>query len=362
MGRPTGRFAARAALAALFLLGSAVASIAGRHLELEEARLLEADGDAPAAARRYLSWARSHAGTPASLAGYAGFLRTERSLDAIVDAGRELAVGLPRVPESWPLICETALVFELAGLLAEAADLSLDAWTRGGPASLLWRRMRLSLAMGDLVAYQAAAARGITFPGANPLAAVAQRLTGRLEDAQRDAARIVSSSDDPQTRLAAAWSLFVAARTAGTETGLAAAASLLAQLFPDSPEAAIARAEAAGARSRVVEAASPELFAQAAAEEAGTGAAEPPAGTAAAFSVQAGSFQVRGNAEDLAKDLQTAGFAPSIRETAVQGKTVWRVYVAAGVERAAADRLLAALRAAGYDGLVVADGTVRDGR
>lgn len=247
-------------------------------------------------------------------------------------------------------------MFELAGLDAEAADLALEAWNRGGPASLLRRRMRLSLAMGDLVAYQAASARAVAFPGADPLAVVAERLAGKLEEARRDASRILSASDDPCARLAAAWDLYVAAREDGTATGAAEAASRLAELFPGSPEAAIARSATGGTRSRVVEAATPALFAQADAGAAGTGAAEPGASApAATFSVQAGSFQVRENADELARDLRTAGFEPVIRSAAVSGKTVWRVYAATGIDRAAADRLLADLRAAGYAGFVVAD-------
>lgn len=297
-----------------------------------------------------------HAGEPTSLAGYAGFLRTERTLDAIVDAGRELAGGLPRVPEAWPLIEETALVFELAGLAAEAADLALEAWNRGGPARLLRRHLRLTLAMGDLPAYQAASSRAVAFPGADPLAVVAERLAGNLEDALRDASRILSASDDPHARLATAWDLFVAAREADAATGPAEAASRLVQLFPASPEAAIARSTTEGTRSRVVEAASPALFVQADAKADGAGLTAPrSSGSAATFSVQTGSFQVRENADELAKDLRKAGFEPVIRSASVSGKTVWRVYAATGIERGAAERLLAELRAAGYAGFVVAD-------
>ena len=346
------------------LLAVGAGNASGLPLQLEEARQLERDGDAAAAARLYLSWARERPGQPSSLAAYAGFLRTERGIDALVDACRDLARNLPRMPGAWPLVAETARVFELAGLDEEAAELAVDAWRRGGPASLLLKAMRLSLAMGDLEGYAALAARVITLAGLDGLSSTRDLLAGRLEEARTASARILSAVEDPPARLSAAWNLFEAARAGGDPAGLAQAADRLGRLFPGSPEAAIAISAVSGVGSRVTEAPSPMLFVL-----SGKPAARPPGPVAPAvtpaapavtppqktFAVQAGSFQVRENADELVKDLARAGFAAIIREGSAQGRAVFRVFAATGLDRESAAVLLERLRSAGYSGFTVAE-------
>ncbi|OHD70796.1 MAG: hypothetical protein A2177_02110 [Spirochaetes bacterium RBG_13_68_11] len=342
---------------ALIILAPAAAPAASLPLQLDEAWQLERAGDAAAAARLYLSWARERSGEPSSLAGYAGFLRTERGLDTLIDACRDLAGSLAKVPGAWPLLAETAQLFELAGLDEEAVTIAADAWSRGGPAILLQRSMRLALAMGDLDAYAAAAARTVTVPGLDPLDATRDRLAGKLEEARQGSARLLSAVENPSLRLPAAWNLFEAARAGGTTADVAQAAARIAQLFPGSPEAAIALAATSGKSLRVVEATSPSLFmstGQATVKDSGSEAsAVPPAGKT--FSVQAGSFQMRENADELVKDLSRAGFEPLVREASVQGRTLYRVFAATGLDRDSAARLLERLRAAGYAGITVSD-------
>jgi cell division septation protein DedD len=311
-----------AAVAVLTLLAPGAAAAVGRPFQLEEARQLERDGDAAAAARLYLSWARERSGEPSSLAGYPGFLRTEHGLDALVDACRDLAGSLPKVPGAWPLLAETAQLFELAGLDEEAAAIAAEAWNRGGPVSLLQRALRLALAMGDLDAYSAAAARTVIVPDLDPLDSTRDLLAGRLEEARLGSSRLLAAVENPIVRLPAAWNLF---------------------------EAAIALAAASGKTSRLVEAPSPSLFISA--EPVPT---EPPPAEKT-FSVQAGSFQVRENADELVKELSRAGFDPLVREAAVQGKTVFRVFAATGLDRDSAARFLERLRTAGYAGITVGD-------
>jgi cell division protein FtsN len=264
---------------------------------------------------------------------------------------------LPKVPGAWPLLAETAQLFELAGLDEEAAAIAADAWSRGGPAILLQRAMRLALAMGDLDAYDAAVARTVTVPGLDPLDATRDRLAGRLEEARQGSARLLSAVENPSSRLPAAWNLFEASRAGGTTADIAQAAARIAELFPGSPEAAIALAAVSGKSLRVVEAPSPALFMsaeQAPAKDPGSEApAVPP--TAKTFSVQAGSFQMRENADELVKDLSRAGFEPLVREASVQGKILYRVFAATGLDRDSAARLLERLRAAGYAGITVSD-------
>jgi cell division septation protein DedD len=261
-----------------------------------------------------------------------------------------VAATLPRVPGAWPLIAETAEVFELAGLSAEAASLAEEAWNRGGPATLLSRAMRLMLSMGDLDGYEAARDRTIAVSGLEALAATHDLIIGAIDESRLASERLLAAAADPSARLSAAWNLFAAARSGGTRTGLGQAAARLAELFPGSPETSIALAASSGTGSRVTEMPSPSLFLSAAVPAA---PAALTAGTA--FSVQAGAFQVRENADELVKDLSRAGFRPSIREGAVQEKTVFRVYAATGLDRASADRLLERLGTAGYAGIIVRD-------
>ena len=127
---------------------------------------------------------------------------------------------------------------------------------------------------------------------------------------------ILAAVADPSARLSAAWNLFEAARAAGDPAGLAQAADRLGRLFPGSPETAIARSVVSGTGSRVSEAPSPILFVVSGAPAANVpGPAAPAAAPAAkTFSVQAGSFQVRENADELVKDLARAGFAAIVRD------------------------------------------------
>jgi cell division septation protein DedD len=358
--QPTGRRSSRlftGVLAGLIFLALGAALAVSRPRELDEAWQLERSGDAAAAARLYAAWARDNAGKPSSLAGYAGFLRTERGLDALVDACRDMADSLPQLPGAWPLLAETAQLFELAGLDEEAAAFAFSAWSRGGPAMLLQRAMRLTLAMGDLDAYDASAARTVSVPGLDPLAAARDLLAGRLEEARQGAARVLSAVDTPDARLTAAWNLFAAARTGGTAADIAQAGARITDLVPGSPESAIALAAVSGKSLRVVEAPSPSLFISAGrATVKGTEPEAPPMPPAAkTFSVQAGSFQVRENADELVKDLSRAGFKPLVREASVQGKTLYRVLAATGLDRDSAASLLERLRAAGYSGITVAE-------
>jgi cell division septation protein DedD len=73
------------------------------------------------------------------------------------------------------------------------------------------------------------------------------------------------------------------------------------------------------------------------------------------FAVQAGSFQVRENADELVKDLARAGFAAIVREGSAQGRSVFRVFAATGLDRESAAVLLERLRSAGYSGFTVAE-------
>jgi len=100
----------------------------------------------------------------------------------------------------------------------------------------------------------------------------------------------------------------------------------------------------------VIETPSPMMFATTATAAPGATGAD---AVAPAFAVQAGSFRVRENADELVKDLQRAGFAATTQEAVVQGTTLWRVLAGHGLDRKSAESLVERLKAAGYAGIIV---------
>jgi cell division septation protein DedD len=69
--------------------------------------------------------------------------------------------------------------------------------------------------------------------------------------------------------------------------------------------------------------------------------------------VQAGSFQMKENADDLVAVLTKAGFTPSVRQDMVKGKKYLRVLAAVGLDNGAARELLAKLQLSGFSGFIV---------
>ena len=93
----------------------------------------------------------------------------------------------------------------------------------------------------------------------------------------------------------------------------------------------------------------------AAADNPAAAHAQPPAamthGSAtAAWTVQLGTFSSRDNAAHLVASLKSHGFGASIAQATKSGHKLYRVRVGAERDRAAAQKLLARLRAAGQKG------------
>jgi DedD protein len=86
-------------------------------------------------------------------------------------------------------------------------------------------------------------------------------------------------------------------------------------------------------------------------------AAEPPrsadAPPAPGWMVQVGSFASRDNAERLSRDLKAKGFVASVSESRGGGRNLYRVRVGPEPDRAAAQAVLARLRARGVTGAAV---------
>lgn len=78
-----------------------------------------------------------------------------------------------------------------------------------------------------------------------------------------------------------------------------------------------------------------------------------PAATAGGWVVQVGTFGQKGNAERLAAQLETQGFAAALSTTTVDGRRLYRVRVGPAASREAASTLAGRLAAAGHKGNVV---------
>ena len=186
---------------------------------------------------------------------------------------------------------------------------------------------------------------------------------GNLDSAAAGLAESARAASDPRVRLAALWILLERARLSGDPAALEAASAGITKGFPGSPEQALAAGLAAPT-------ARPGKFSSAAAppkplpspavsdvvsEPAPLPRAENPPGESSRFAVQAGSFKVRENADELAAELARRGFAPSVREDTREGKTLYKALAGTGLDRAAALQVIERLGAAGYAGLLITE-------
>ena len=73
------------------------------------------------------------------------------------------------------------------------------------------------------------------------------------------------------------------------------------------------------------------------------------------FAVQAGSFQMKENADDLVLELGKRGFSASVLHDQAQGRDRWRVFAGTGLEQDAAEAVRLKLSAAGFTGFLVRD-------
>jgi DedD protein len=97
-------------------------------------------------------------------------------------------------------------------------------------------------------------------------------------------------------------------------------------------------------------AAAPVARAPAAEAPARSGSAVPPV---TGWMIQVGSFASRENAERLARDLKSRGFAASVAESRGGGRSLYRVRVGPEADRAAAQSVVGKLRGRGITGATI---------
>ncbi len=71
--------------------------------------------------------------------------------------------------------------------------------------------------------------------------------------------------------------------------------------------------------------------------------------------MQAGSFKVKENADDLIAELTRRGFSPVLRQETLQGKDHYRVFAATGLDAEQARATIARLKQLGFSGFVVSE-------
>jgi cell division septation protein DedD len=348
---------------------------------IPRAQQREKAGDTEGAARLYAAWLQANSGAPGAARVFSRYFRMEHDFLALRDASLRLLAtghGMPGAADQFAAI---ARLFEIGGMTGEARDAYLGAYSEGAGDSSLVSAFLLSLQMHDTDAMaKCLAALESRGGAAGPLLrALSDIQAGHGESAGAALARLADSSGDPDVALKARWVMYARAKAAEDQKGQADARARLSADFPGAPEAALVSPLRT---ATVVLFPSPDIFVTAdspaesppapkAAEPAGppaTSQAAPaqttaPAQTApapqttepAAVSVQAGSFQVRENAEDLSAELSKRGFSPIQKMETIQGRDYYRVFAGVGLDAAQARALLAKLLHQGFSGILVTE-------
>ena len=354
-----------ASLVLLLMLSAGVAFAAGPDLTLMEARLEQMAGDRSGAAHTYSFWLDTNRGSPGAPVVFSRYFEAESSLPAMLDAARKLLRTAEKgiaVPGTFARI---ARLFEIAGKTEEARDAWLAAYSKGGPVSALEAAFLLSVEMNDMEALQSALASMKDAPAERLQFLQACMASQRGDSAAANEALLhtADTSTDDAIVLKALWMSYELAVRSGAATAREVALEKLHARFPLSPEYAMASAGSGAASQHpasVVPLALPGNFFSnspalplppdpASVEQSGTPTSTP------ALSVQAGSFQMKENADDLVAELGRKGFSSTVKIDSAQGKPLYRVFAGTGLTGDDARALLDRLHGAGFSGFLMKD-------
>jgi cell division septation protein DedD len=311
---------------------------------LEDAVRLERGGDAAGAVKAYKAWLAASPGSPLTDDAFAALFRLQTNLPDLLELASLPGLG----PQS---LVSLARLCELSGRSEEARALYERSWQDGGNPEALVALLLLSLDMNDTQSVFARLdlLRDREAGWAEVIGALADLMEGRTEAARERFSQASRTAEGGRLALAALWGLRECARRTGDSGGLAAAAAEIERRFPLSPEKSLAA-------GTINPAPSPGLFGAAAPGDLpAAGGQEMPQVEPGRFSVQAGSFKVRENADELSADLAKKGFTPVVREEARQGAPLYKVLAGVGLEREAAVLLAERLSKAGYAGFVISE-------
>ncbi len=347
---------------------------------LQEALSLEKTGDKEASTRVYkLLIARLPPGAEL-YSSFEGLLRVESDVDSLVDSARTLLgkAGSSTPPHGLP--GRYAVICELAGDLVTAAGLYRVEFEASGSEDALHAAIALAIEMNDLDTAGALIPK-CGDPGQKArFQAEAALQEGNSSSAKEALAAYllhVKSSDLPPAALFSSLSVAVAI---SDREGAIRAEERLAADYPLSPESVIATTAIKGddgGKTRIYAAPVPAQFlvgVQSTEASPSVPAPEPPGASAAPLpaesapedasvpappkrnvSVQAGSYLVRENAEDMARVLREKGFSAVVREQVISGRTYFKALAAASTDISEAKKILDDLRKKGFDGVLIFD-------
>jgi cell division septation protein DedD len=370
----------------------------------------EKAGDFEASAALLSRWLALNPGASGSPEVFAGYFRMEMDMHALLEVSRQFLVSAKGVPGAARQFDKIARLLDLSGRIEEARNAYLAAFSEGFSESALVAAFLLSFQMNDARSMEESLQK---LAGKGGSAEILLRALSDMQTGKRAAARsaligVADQTGNPDLALKALWILYQADNKHGNTAAASLSRSRLGSRFASAPETAIAVGPAAPgaktARAVVVEMPTPGLSeavpstaspaaapvpAQAVLEPAASlpaasgaqAAPTPPAaapdsgtpttppntaapaaqeilpgaGPAVRVSVQAGSFLMSENADDLVSELARRGFASSVVREMVRGGDRFRVLAGSGLEAEAAKAVLKKLSDEGFRGFIVAD-------
>ena len=334
----------------LFSLFCALPGLLNADPLIERARLREKSGDSEGAAQLYGSWLEANPGASGSARVFAEYFRLEQDFPTLMNASeRFLDTGRGRAGAG-EQFARIACLLDLAGRTELARDTWFSAYAEGGAEAALLPAFLLSVQMNDadFLARNLPKLKERGGAAQSLIEAIAALKAGDEAAAVSTLGAVANARGEADLSLKALWILCALAHAKGDEKGQADACSRLEARFPGSPEAIIVSGGASTApqeaRPTVLLFPGPDAFSR-------SGQAEQAPG--GKISVQAGSFQMKENAEDLAEELAKKGFSPIVQKETIQGKEHFRVFAATGLDTDSARALLARLREMGFSGFLV---------
>jgi hypothetical protein len=356
-----------------------------------------------AAAQLYGSWLEANPRAEDSPRVFSRYFSLEEDFPTLMDASVKFLASARGLPGAAPQFALIARLLELSGRREPARDAYLAAYGEGAGDAALVSACLLSLQMDDreTLAKSLPQLKGRGSATGALLDSLAALQAGDDSGGQEKILSLAETTGDPDLQLKSLWILYAAATGRGDEKSAADLRARLHERFPDSPESVIAARATAVTGKSVFLAPTPDSFtrplgqaghdsrdsgpadtAPAAAPVAPAGVPVAPAGAPGAAgapaepgvsqgplaaaptppaaqgtSVQAGSFQMKENAEDLVAELTRRGFSPVMRQESIQGKNHFRVFAATGLDGEQARSVIARLKQLGFSGFAVSEKT-----
>jgi cell division septation protein DedD len=374
------------------ILAGALCGAIGADALLQRAADSERSGNLDGAASALAEWLSANPGAAESAGVFDSYLRVEQDFPKLLQTAAGFLKTGRGVPGAAAQFERIARLFDLSGRIEEARDAYLAANAEGAPDSTLVSAFLLSLGMNDAQSMSAALER---LKGRSPSSEILLQALSDLRVGDRAAARrallgLAEQTGNPDLALKSLWVLYQDAQGAGETAGQSDARAKLGRRFASAPETLLAAgapgpgspagrqvvlpapapdaisagtpAAAAPAPLPKAPEASPAVAGQPQPSSPGpsTPAAQAPSGPTAAaaavrYSVQAGSFQMKENADDLLLELGKRGFSATVLHDLSQGWDRWRVFAGSGLERDAAEAVRTKLSAAGFTGFLIQD-------